>query len=261
MSASPEIREDIQAPTIRSPEASSTPGSARSAACSRPRGGKAELTSVAWAAEGELSYDEWLRHGCRLGVAGRSAAWWIGDWVRYGAARYGRKYEVASRVTGFEHQTLMNMVYVATRFAVSLRRENLSWSHHAELAALDVHEQDRWLDRATAERLTVRSLRNELIAARQRTKMFDMRGAPRAIEARRTSASTAQPRGTPRWVGDNHANANALSRRAEQASDQVWEGKVVTCPRCGHHFMESILISTVTTGHGSSVSTATGPQR
>ena len=89
-------------------------------------------------AAGELAHDDWLRQGGRLGVGRPGAAgWWIGDWVRYGAATYGQRYAVATRVTGYNDQTLMNMVYVATRFEISRRRENLSWSHHAELAALD----------------------------------------------------------------------------------------------------------------------------
>ena len=38
----------------------------------------------------------------------------------------------------------MNMVYVASRFEVSRRREMLSWSHHAALAALDRDGQELW---------------------------------------------------------------------------------------------------------------------
>jgi hypothetical protein len=56
----------------------------------------------------------------------------------------------------------MNMTYVASRFEASRRRKSLSFSHHAELAALDRESQDRWLDRAVAERLSVRCLREEL---------------------------------------------------------------------------------------------------
>ena len=51
-------------------------------------------------------------------MASRTAAWWIGDWVQYGAARYGAKYAVAARVTGYDRQTLMNMVYLAAMAAI-----------------------------------------------------------------------------------------------------------------------------------------------
>src|SRR5256885_4412861 len=56
----------------------------------------------------------------------------------------------------------MNMVYVASRFEPARRSENLSWSHHAELAALAPADQDHWIERAEAERLSVRCLREEV---------------------------------------------------------------------------------------------------
>jgi hypothetical protein len=58
------------------------------------------------------------------------------------------------------------MRYVASRFHLSLRRDNLTWSHHALLASLDAEAQDYWLDRAVGDRLSVADLRVELRAAR-----------------------------------------------------------------------------------------------
>jgi hypothetical protein len=120
------------------------------------------LTSVAWQPQSELSLAEWLAHGHRLGVMGRSVGWWIGDWLRYGNVTYGERYVRAARVTGYDVQTLMNMVYVASHIESSRRRENLSWSHHAEVAALPPAAQDRWLVHAETERLSVRCLREEI---------------------------------------------------------------------------------------------------
>ena len=82
-----------------------------------------------------LDLPEWIRQGKSLGTIGRGAAWWIGDWVNYGSAKFGEKYARAARITGYDIQSLMNMAYVAARFHISRRRENLSWSHHAEVAA------------------------------------------------------------------------------------------------------------------------------
>ena len=42
--------------------------------------------------------------------------------------------------------------WVAHKFEISRRRENLSFSHHAEVTALEPAEQDDWLDRAEAEK-------------------------------------------------------------------------------------------------------------
>lgn len=125
------------------------------------------LTGVSWKPTGDLNLAGWVRAGTRLGAIGRAANWWIGDWLRFGNEKFGERYARAARVTGYDPQTLMNMVYVATRYHVSQRRENLAWSHHAEVAALDSDERERWLEWAEAERLSVRCLREEIRRARR----------------------------------------------------------------------------------------------
>ena len=110
---------------------------------------------------------EWAEQGRKLGVLGRAVGWWIGDWVRFGNAKFGERYSRASRISGYDVQTLMNMVYVASRYDVTQRRETLSWSHHAELAPLEPKERQRWLDMAESERLSVRCLREEIRRVRR----------------------------------------------------------------------------------------------
>lgn len=163
------------------------------------------VTPVAWSVDEDLAFSQWLDQGRRLGVAGRGAGWWIGDWVRYGAVRYGGRYTRAAKVTGYDYKTLMNMVYVSSRFEISRRRERLSWSHHAELASLEVEEQEHWLDRIESEKLTVRRLREELA-----------RG-PRALHD--CSAGKQEPdHGT-------HASGEAVCPNC---------GCESVCPHCGH---------------------------
>jgi hypothetical protein len=122
---------------------------------------------VVWSPRGDIGLEEWSAGGRRFGEIGRCSQWWLGDWINYGNAKFGERYARAVRLTGYDAQSLMNMVYVASRFEISRRRENLSWSHHATLAALDVVEQERWLDRASAERLSVADLRVELRSLRR----------------------------------------------------------------------------------------------
>ncbi len=160
------------------------------------------MTPVAWRAEPDLALAEWLESGRKLGLLGRNVPWWIGDWLRYGNHAYGERYTRAARITGYDVQTLMNMVYVASHFPPTRRRGNLSWSHHAELAALNPAEQDAWLDRAEAERLSVRCLRQE-------------------IRAQARGAHTAEQRA----LADSREAAHA--RPAEEA---------LVCPSCGHPF-------------------------
>src|SRR4051794_11275921 len=122
----------------------------------------AALTQTCWLPRHELTAADWVREGRMLGALGRSVGWWLGDWLRYGALRYGERYELASRITGYDRQTLMNMAYVASRVESSRRREKLSFSHHAEVAALPQPKQDWWLGHAEAEELSVRALRGEI---------------------------------------------------------------------------------------------------
>ncbi len=122
---------------------------------------------VAWIPPGDMERAAWVSAGKRIGTMSRVSNWWVGDWLRYGAAKWGEKYVLASRITGYDPHSLENMVYVASRFEISLRRENLSWSHHFLVASLDDVECSRWLDLATEHRLSVSDLRIELRAARR----------------------------------------------------------------------------------------------
>ena len=130
-------------------------------------GARPAVTATSWAAHGTMPFAEWAAHGRRLGVMGRGVGWWLGDWLRFGNAAYGERYGPAARLTGYDRQSLMNMVYVASRFEPSRRHETLSWSHHAEIAALEPADQDRWLDRAELDRLSVRDLREALKTERR----------------------------------------------------------------------------------------------
>jgi hypothetical protein len=166
---------------------------------------------TSWSPRHELDLPEWIDQGRRLGALGRASNWWLGDWVRYGNARYGERYEVAARITGYEVQSLMNMAYVASRFAISRRRETASWSHHAELAALAPPDQDLWLDRVEREQLSVLALRIE-------RRVLEGRPERQAISA-----------------------GSGRSARAAKDADEAGEGastdaEPVVCPNCGHGF-------------------------
>jgi hypothetical protein len=168
----------------------------------------AAVTRVSWSLRHDLDVSGWLYQGRWLGSIGRAVGWWIGDWLRYGNARYGERYASAARVTGYDRQTLMNMVYVASRIEVSRRREKLSFSHHAEVAALPAVEQDRWLGLAEYEGLSVRSLR-ELV--RHDRQLADQGAAP-------GEAPPPAPDG-PSRLGPSDASAPEA-----------------VCPVCGHRF-------------------------
>jgi len=125
------------------------------------------IKHVAWSPGVDLDLQEWAEAGRRIGSVGPNIPWLLGDWIAYGNLKFGERYARASKITGYDRQTLMNMVYVASRFAVSRRREDLSWSHHETLAALEPGDQDRWLDQAAEHRWAVSDLRTMLRAHRR----------------------------------------------------------------------------------------------
>jgi hypothetical protein len=138
-----------------------------------PHEQNATMTAVAWSPNAELDCAQWIQQGERLGAIGRGIAWWIGDWVNYGNTKFGEKYARAARITGYDAQTLMNMAYVAASFTPNRRRAALSWSHHAEVSALDVDEQDELLAHAEQQKLSVRGLREEIRTRGRRTTTRD----------------------------------------------------------------------------------------
>jgi len=150
--------------------------------------GRVRQTPVAWQCHVGLTREEWQAYGSRIGLASKSTNWWLGDWMRFGERYQDQRYHHAAELTGYEEQTLMNLAYVAGRFVTSRRREILSWSHHAELAALDTTDQDFWLDQAAIRHLSVRELRVGLRGPRA--------PAPRdrAKSARAASGSSYSPR-------------------------------------------------------------------
>lgn len=163
----PVMRGSPDAVKTAPPRLSSGDAPRRSVAPVGRRAGRDSLSKVAWAPRRDLDHTDWLATGRRLGAIGRCSQWWIGDWVRYGTAKWGEKYAEAARVTGYDIASLRNMAWVASRFDLSLRREELTWSHHVLLAPLEPDEQRRWLQRAIEERWSVADLRLELRALRQ----------------------------------------------------------------------------------------------
>ena len=150
------------------PTARRTAGGSQKAATPVAASAGVHLSPVSWVADETLDRRRWIEHGRRLGRAGNSSGWWIGDWLRFGSLRYGEKYVLASRITGYDRQTLMNFAYVAARIQPHERRVDVSWSHHAELTNLDPPTRSAWLERVVTDRLSVRDLRRELRARNRR---------------------------------------------------------------------------------------------
>ncbi len=159
------------------------------------RSARVSTTPVGWVPSGrDMDHPQWVAVGRRLGGISRSNQWWLGDWLRYGTAKWGERYVEAAKITGYDVRSLANMASLAGCFHISRRRDNLTWSHHAVVAGLAQDEQEKWLDMAAAAKLSVADLRIEL----------------RSVERQR-----------------------APHERAHTESEEV-EALGFTCPRCGY---------------------------
>lgn len=103
----------------------------------------------------ELDHEAWIDLGRKLGEAGRSIGFLIGDWLNYGEAKakYGTYshaeggiYRDAIRITGLDYNTLSTYAGVARKVQFSMRIENLSFELHRKVAPLkEPEEQKKWL--------------------------------------------------------------------------------------------------------------------
>ncbi|MEU5958560.1 LmbU family transcriptional regulator [Streptomyces sp. NPDC047525] len=126
----------------------------------------------------ELPFDTWVGVGSYLSSIFSSSAWCLGDWLVYGEASFNGRYHDAIQMTSLDYQTLRNHAWVARRFQLSRRRDRLSFTHHAEVAALAEPEQDFWLGKAEDQGWSAKRLRRE-VKASLHERSTDTDGEPR----------------------------------------------------------------------------------
>lgn len=128
----------------------------------------AHLSRTALELPADMSFEEWSAYGQRLSRMAEGVMWWLGDWWRYGERRYGERASQALDADGYSYQTLRSAGYVAGRFEPFRRLNNLTWSHHLEVAALDPGEADKLLTEAASEGWSTRELRAEVSLRKRR---------------------------------------------------------------------------------------------
>lgn len=149
--------------------------------------GPFEATPVGLVVNGdEAPYEVWEAYGGALRRVGGAIHWVIGDWLNYGERAYGEKYSQALDDTGLEYQALANDKWVSGQVEFSLRKENLTWSHHMAIAPLEPDEQVYWLIKAETENLSVQKLRQEIRESKRAPKLAlaPSDRSPRLIVAR-----------------------------------------------------------------------------
>lgn len=132
----------------------------------RPRKGEVMVTGVGLQIPDALDFGVWEQVGHRIVHVANSSAWCLGDWLVYGQHRYTERYRQVVAAVNLDYQTLRNYAWVARRFELARRRPEVSFQHHAEVAAAAPADQDRWLDLAVAGRWSRNELRRNIRAGR-----------------------------------------------------------------------------------------------
>jgi hypothetical protein len=114
----------------------------------------------------DLPLEDWKQIGEEIFAIGDASNWWLADWLVYGQNRYPERYQHALDETGLNYQTLRNYAWVARKFEPCARHAGLSIQHHAEVAALEPHDREVWLDRAERFGWSRNKLRQHLRASR-----------------------------------------------------------------------------------------------
>lgn len=125
-----------------------------------------KLTETGYQLPEGLSIGKWLEIGETLRRMEKSVLWWLGDWWNYGDRRYGEMAAQSSKdavedTTGYAFQTVKDAGWVAAQMELSRRRDNLAWSYHREVAALEPIDQDALLDLAITRGWKRADLREE----------------------------------------------------------------------------------------------------
>lgn len=142
----------------------------------KPLPGK--LTQTSLTLRPGLSLEEWIEAGRSLRALERGVQFWVGDWLAYGEAHYG---EEAFADLERQDKTLANWATVARKIHPSRRREDVRFSHHAEVASLPPEKQTEVLERVKNEDLTVSETR-ELVRQEQQGVAEREFGRPEVVQ-------------------------------------------------------------------------------
>lgn len=124
--------------------------------------GQFSLTKTSLTPVKAPSEAEWTAFGLWVETVHKGNQWWVGDWLSIGEGLLGEKYAQAIDATRWDVDTLMQYQRIAGAVPVRNRRDDLSWSHHREVAHLPADQQREWLARAVAEGWSCERLRREM---------------------------------------------------------------------------------------------------
>ena len=123
--------------------------------------GFCELSTTNLTFKRDVSKEEWMDVFKALKQVEGCVQFWIGDCLAYRQQKWGMYDDIAEE-TGMDKGYLRDIKYVADNVELSRRKDNLSFSHHVEVASLPPEKQELFLNMAVENKLSVRDLRNEI---------------------------------------------------------------------------------------------------
>ncbi len=121
--------------------------------------GRFHFGKVGLSVNGQPSFIEWEECGRLLRQMEGAVQWWIGDWLNYGEPAYGEKYSQALETTDLDYDTLTGYSWVARSIEPCLRRQNLRYYVHKEIAAAPPDKRAELLEQAEKEQWSVATTR------------------------------------------------------------------------------------------------------
>ena len=112
------------------------------------RKNKYDLEPLGLSVHKDLTFADWAGLGTWLEAVEHGIQWCIGDWLVYGEEKFGEQASQAIDATGWAITTLAQYRWVCQRVPRDIRRPELSFFHHREVADLDPKQQVEWLQRA-----------------------------------------------------------------------------------------------------------------
>jgi hypothetical protein len=143
-------------------------------------------TPTGLAFDPETPLEVWAPLVVRLIVQSKRLEFALADAINFGELAYADVYDQWVTETGLNKRTLQNYARIGRLVEPARRRANVSFSHHAEVAALPAPDQEALLDAAERAGMTRYDLRD---AARERKAQLE----GRAIHANGEPIEEAEP--------------------------------------------------------------------
>lgn len=110
----------------------------------------------------DLPYEQFEALCVLLGKMHEAVRFAIGDAIILGENLYREQAYQAIEAMGLSEDARREYVRVSAQVPRSIRRKDLSWSHHRAVASMEAPEQKKWLKAASEQRMSHHELREQL---------------------------------------------------------------------------------------------------